>query len=445
MTYVIKNAWIITMEDEPMQWANGSLAIVKDRIDWLGPSDELPSRYQSFPSINATGKLVLPGFINTHTHTALSILRGIGDDIGIAPAYSPKVPQGVLMSDDDCYTFSLLGAGEALLFGSTTIVDNYIFIEQTAKAVKELGSRAVLSERLHNTNLFKIPENKYEFSDQIGSETLERAINFVEKWEGGAEGRIRCRFGPHAPDTCSSDFLAQIRDLAEHYGIGLVIHLSQSRREEAHILSREGCSPTEYLSRLNLLNSHLIAGHCIYLNQHDMGLLGKNQTNVSHLSDSNAKNAMMAPINKLKDNGAVICLGTDNMTGNMIETMKMAVCTARMLEKDYQALRAMDVLKMATINGASALHMEDEIGSLKVGKKADIVIINIQGIHSIPVVDPVANLVFNGFGNDVETVFVDGKLVVDKGCLVNIDEKLLVQEAQLRCDNLWHKVKATAN
>ncbi|MDX9863941.1 MAG: amidohydrolase [Anaerolineaceae bacterium] len=442
MAYVIKNAWVITMEDDAMQWKDGALVIVEDRIDWIGATAQLPSCYETFDSIDAAGKLVLPGFVNSHTHAALSVLRGVGDDIGLAPAYSPKVPQGVFMSDADCYHFSLLGAGEALLFGSTTIVDNYLYIEQTAQASKKLGIRAVLSERLHNADLFKIPENRYAFSEQIGQAALQRAVDFIEKWEGAEEGRIRCRFGPHAPDTCSADYLKQIRELSEQSDLGVVIHNSQSQREMNHIQEREGCSPTEYLSRSGLLNQRLIAGHCIYVSQQDMVLLSQGQAHVSHLSDSNAKNGMMAPVNELQDRGVSICLGTDNMTGNMIETMKMAVCTARMLTRDYQALRAMDVLKMATINGAKALQMEEEIGSLKVGKKADIVIINMNALHNVPIVDPIANLVFNGLGSDVETVFVDGKLVVDQGQLVNVDEKALEKEVQQRCENLWCQVSA---
>ena len=345
MAYVIKNAWIITMEDDAMQWKDGALVIVEDRIDWIGATAQLPLRYDTFNSVDGTGKLVLPGFVNSHTHAALSVLRGIGDDIGLAPAYSPKIPQGVFMSKADCYCFSLLGAGEALLFGSTTIVDNYLFIEQTAQASKKLGIRAVLSERLHDANLFKIPEKKYEFSEQIGQAALQRAVDFIEQWEGAAKGRIRCRFGPHAPDTCSADYLKQIYGLSEHYDLGIVIHNSQSLREMDHIQEREGCSPTEYLFRIGLLNQRLIAGHCIYVSPQDIALLSQSRAHVSHLSDSNAKNGMMAPINELQEWGVSICLGTDNMTGNMIETMKMAVCTARMLTRNYQALLAMDVLK----------------------------------------------------------------------------------------------------
>lgn len=440
MNLTITDVTIVTMNHNREVISDGALVIEGDRIAWIGKQHDLPSHYQVNEKQSYHGHVCFPGFVNIHTHAALSILRGIGDDMGVAPAYSPKIPQGVFLSPEDCYTYSLLGGLEALKFGTTSIVDNYIYAIEAAKAFEALGMRAVVSERLHDANLFLVPDNRYEFDIELGESLLQKNVELIEQWEGAANGRIQTRFGPHAADTCSTDYLERVRTIADDMGKGMVIHLSQSPREVRQIKERSGMSVTGYLDSLGMLGPDMIAGHCIFVKDDEKALLASTKTHVSHQSGSNAKGGMMAPIVELKNSGANIGLGTDNMAGDMVEVLRLAVCTARMREEDNQALNAIDVLEMATINGAKALGLEAEIGSLEQGKKADLILVNFNQAHLYPVIDPVANLVHNGLGSDIKTVFVDGKKLIADGHAEHIDEQDLLQDVQARTLSLWQKM-----
>ncbi len=445
MKTLITDTMIVTMNPERQVLTSAGLLMENDLITWIGAMDALPVVDGPVKKISARGKLVLPGFVNLHTHAALSILRGIGDDLGVAPAYSPKVPQGVFLSEEDIYTFSMLGGLEALKFGTTCIVDNYLHEHQAARAFEALGLRAVVSERLHDADLFLIPDGKYEFDANRGDQLLERGVELCRAWQGAANGRITTRLGPHAPDTCSTPYLKNVAKAAEALQVGLVLHVSQSRRELAHIRERSGLRVVEYLDQVDVLGPQMIAGHCVFIDEHEKQLIKASGTHVSHQSGSNAKGGMMAPVRDLLNLGVNIGLGTDNMAGDMVEVLRLAVCTSRMREQDPQALRAMDVLEMATMGGARALGMQDEIGSLEVGKKADVIVVDFNKAHLTPLRDPVANLVHNGLGSDVELVFVDGELQVEKGNSTRIEEQAILDDAQARTIHLWNKLIAGTN
>ncbi len=439
VTRILSGATLVTMDPLRNMIHDGALVIESGRIVWLGPSAELPAAYKHRDMERLPGRIIFPGFVNLHTHAALVVLRGIGDDLGVAPAYSPKVPQGVFLSPEDVYCFALLGGLEAVQFGTTCIVDNYIYEDQAARAFELLGLRAVVSERLHDVDLFQVPNGRYEIDSRQGDVLLERNLALIETWEGAADGRIHTRLGPHAPDTCSTAYLQKINVAAEQANVGLVTHLAQSKREVAQIAERCSRTPVTYLHELNLLGQNMIAGHCIYLTEADKHLLVESGTHISHQSGSNAKGGMMAPIADLATMGANIGIGTDNMAGDMVEAMRLAVCTARMRSEDNQALRAMDALEMSTMGGARALGLEAEIGSLEVGKRADLIVLNFRQAHLVPVVDPVANLVHNGLGSDIEQVYISGERLVENGCSTRVDLDEVFAEAQARAKALWKK------
>lgn len=436
----LRGATLVTMDAQRRVIPDSALVISGGRIAWLGLAHELPQEYSAVPTISLPGRVIFPGFVNLHTHAALVVLRGIGDDMGVAPAYSRQVPQGVFLSPEDVYCLALLGGLEALQFGTTCIVDNYIYEDQAARAFELLGMRAVVSERLHDADLFLVPEGRYEFDLHSGEALLDRNLALIERWQGAAGGRITVRLGPHAPDTCSTAYLKLIQQAAEQSGVGLVTHLAQSRREVEQIAVRCGLSPIAYLHSLGMLGPQMIAGHCIFIDDTDKALLAGSRTNISHQSGSNSKGGMMAPIRDLTDLGANVGIGTDNMAGDMIEAMRLALVTARMRCDDHLALRAADVLEMATKGGAHALGWETEIGSLEAGKAADLVVTDFRKAHLYPLVDPVANLIHNGLGSDVEQVYVDGELTVDQGRSTRVDTSEVLLEAQQRTEALWKKM-----
>ena len=442
MTLLIEDGLIVTLDRENRILVDDVILIKDDRIEFIGKKENMPLAYQQIPSIKVKGSVIFPGFVNLHTHATLSILRGIGDDMGVAPAYAPNIPQGVFISPQEAHILSLLGGVEALKFGTTCIVDNYIYENEAAVAFDNLGLRAVVSERLHDADLFKVLEGRYEFDEKRGNMLLGKATALYEQWHGASDGRILTRIGPHAPDTCSTIYLEKLRDLAYKMDVGLVTHVAQSQREIEEIKNRSGKSSVEYLESLGLLSNKMIAGHCIYVSEEDINVLAGTNTHVSHQSGSNSKGGMMAPINAMIDKGINIGLGTDNMARDMVEVMRLAVVIARMLTRNQTALKALDVLKMATRNGAKALGLEQTIGSLEVGKKADLFTVDFRRAHLTPVVDPIANFVHNGLGSDVDLVIVDGQILVEDGLVKTIDEISLLKEAQSVTHKLWSDMQS---
>lgn len=440
MQLVIGPATVVTMNSKRSVLLDGALVIEETKIVWIGPYADLPEQYAKFERLDSRGKVIFPGFVDSHNHSALSVLRGIADNIGIAAAYSPNVPQGVYLSEEDSMVFSQLGVVLALRYGTTCLVDNYKDSEMVARASQEMGIRAVLSERLHDADLFRIPAGEYLYSLNRGMELLEKNMQLIEKWNHANGDLIRCRIGPHAPDTCSGEFLTEIRKANEEVGVGLVIHLAQSRREIAQIQAREGCSPVAYLERMGLLGPDMVAGHCVFVNDEDIDILDRTKTPISSQSVCNAKNAIAAPIKAFRSRGMTVGLGSDNKSSDMIEVMRTALISARIREKDNKALRALDVLEMGTIDGARAIGWQDEIGSLEVGKKADIVLVDYRQVHMLPVVDEVANLVHCGLGTDVTDVWVNGKWLVRDGVVLGFDMDGLLRKVQATAEKLWLKM-----
>ena len=434
---------LITMNNEREMLEEGAVAITNDTIIDVGSTKMLEKKYadDNYQFINARGKTILPGFVNLHTHAGLSILRGVGEEWATFPSYTKSIPQGVLLSPDDIHLFSLLGGLEALKFGTTCIVDNYIYSLENVQAFDQLHMRAVVSQRIHDADLFKIPDGVFEFSEEIGDQLLEQNLELIESWHMKRAGRIRCRLGPHAPDTCSESYLRKIRELADKLKTGLVIHLAQGPTEIAEIGKRSGgLSPVKYLDEIGFLGPDLIAAHCILMDNQDIAILARTETRVSHQPEGNAKYGMAAPLSQMRKAGILVGLGTDNMTADMIEVMRFAVCIGRVKNQTAGSPSAMDALEMATINGARALGMENEIGSIEVGKKADIVLIDYRKPHLIPIVDPVANLIHTGLGSDVDTVIINGEIVVEEGKVLVVDEQEILKKAQELATARWKEI-----
>jgi 5-methylthioadenosine/S-adenosylhomocysteine deaminase len=443
MDKFIAGGIVVTMDKERRILEDGAVAIQGDRILDLGDTQSLKNQYRPQPSqiLNGRGKVIFPGFINLHTHAGLSILRGVGDETVTFPSYTRSIPQGVMLSPEDMYVFSMLGGLEALKFGTTTIVDNYIYSLQNVRAFNDLGMRAVVSERIHDADLFKIPSGVYQFSQEIGEKRLEENLKLIEEWHTKGDGRVCCRLGPHAPDTCSETYLRKVRDVANRLKVGMVTHVAQGLYEGDVIRKRTGgLSPVRFLNEMGLLGKDLIAAHCIFVDDDDIEILANTGTHVTHQPEGNAKYGLMAPASKMKKAGINVGIGTDNMAADMIEAMRFAVCIGRVKEQSAGAIRAMDALEMATINGARALGMEHEIGSIEVGKKADLVLIDYRKPHLIPLVDPVANLIHTGLGSDVDTVIVNGQTLVEQGRVMVVNESEIIRQAQHLAVLRWKEI-----
>lgn len=418
----------------------GAVLIRGSIIEDIGDSNELIYKYPHEETLNCSGKIILPGFVNTHYHAALSIVKGIGPDLGLPPLYSNHIPQGVLLSREETYIMAMLGYAEALRSGSTCIAANYLYMDDQVKAIADLGLRAVVSERVHDINFFRIGRGEYVHDARVGERTLNRNLALLSDWNGKAEGRITCHLGPHAPDTCTTPFLEKIVAIADQYHVGITTHLAQSVMETKEIYRREGLTPVKFFREIGLLKSGTVAAHCIYVDDEDLMDLSQSNANVAFVAEDNLKRGDIAPVDKMEALGVNVALCTDAMTGSMLEAMRFGSIVHKLSSGDNTQPLPEHVLRMATINGAKALSLDTFIGSLEKGKKADILAIDAGKYHLSPIVSPVGTLVHAAVGTDISDVWIDGKRLVNNGKILGLDEKKLCSEAEKVALKCWRRV-----
>ncbi|MGH7389718.1 MAG: amidohydrolase family protein [Candidatus Rokuibacteriota bacterium] len=433
---LIHGGIVLTLDVDDRVFGDGIIAIAGDRIVAVGATAELDPRFVAGRRIDARGRIVMPGLVNTHNHTPLMIARGMVEDLGFAPAYTPRIPQGQALSGEEAYLLARLGAWELLRFGSTTVVDYYRHPESCARALAEAGLRAFVGGRIHDADPVALARGEWRHDAAIGAATLAENVELIERWDGHDGGRIRCSLAPHAPDTCSRALLRQVASLATREPQPVHTHLAQSEGEVTQVLEREGRRPVEVLDEVGLLGPRLIAAHCIWLEPDDIARLGRTTTRVAHVPVGNAASGTIAPVVALEQAGATITLATDTKSGDMFETMRAALAVARIRGAGY-TLTARDALRWATANGAAALGLAGAVGSLAAGMKADVLLLDAGAPNLRPIIDGVGVVVHAGTGANVHTVLVDGRVVLEAGCPTRFDGDEVVAAAQAVASRLW--------
>ena len=428
---------VLTLDDHDRIIADGAVAITGTRIQAIGPSAEIARRFAPDRTILARERIVMPGLVNVHNHTPLMITRGMIEDLGFAPMYTSGIPQGHRLSAEEAYLLSRLGAYELLRAGCTTVMDFYRYPESCARAHDELGLRAVVAGRVHDADPEAIAQGRHEYSTAVGQASLAENARLIEDWNGRGDGRIRCDWAPHAPDTCSDALLREVAGLAAAHGGNVHTHLAQSAREVTLVRERSGRSPAEALDEAGLLDRRTIAAHCIHLDEADIRRCGRAGITVAHSPIGNAKSGEIAPIMALTESGARVALCTDTMSGDMIEAMRWAVAMQRVRGGGRLVLDAGAMLSWATRAGAQALGLGPEIGSIEVGKKADIILLDATAPTLAPIVDGYGIVVYSASGHDVDTVIVDGRVLLEGGRLTIADGPEIVRTAQAAAERLW--------
>lgn len=428
---LIEDAIVLTGDGPPV---HGAVAVLGDRIAGIGPAESWrPSR-----RIAAGGGIVMPGFVNTHNHTPLMIVRGMVEDLGFAPAYTKGIPQGHWLSAEEAFLLSRLGHFEMLRAGCTTVVDFYLHPDALARAAAETGLRAFIGGRIADADTAELAEGRWRFDREEGERLLAESLALFDRWNGAEDGRIRTILAPHAADTCSRDLLAACGREAKARGVPLHTHLAQSRGEVRSVRAREGMAPHELFDDLGLLGPELIAAHCIWLEPTEIARVGAAGVAVAHAPIGNAAHGGIAPILALRDAGATITLCTDTKSADMFESMRLAIAVARMKGAGY-AVKAPDVLAWATRNGAAALGLEGEVGVIRAGAKADLVLLDPMAPNLRPVVDGAGIVVHSGGAGAVKTVIVDGRITLENGRPTLFDAEEVVREAQKVADGLWRR------
>lgn len=425
MSLLIRGALILTMgeNDQPF---SGDILIEKDRIAavvprWEGRADEV---------IDASGMVAMPGLINAHNHTPMTLMRAFCDDLRLMEWLEKKMlPVEERMNEEDIYWGAMLAMAEMIRSGTTAYADMYIHMDHVARAVIDSGMRASLARGL-------------VFLEDDGGKRLEEALSLIEKWTGAGNGRITTMLGPHAPFTCPPEPLTEVIDLARKRGVPIHIHLAETKEEVVRIRERYGQTPTEYLYHLGLFeHNHVLLAHAVHLTRRDIGLLRGMRGGIAHNPVSNLKlGCGIAPVCDLLAQGLTVGLGTDGAgsaaTLDMFAEIKAAAWLQKVDRSDPAVVPARQVLRMATVEGAKLLGIDDRVGTLEEGKQADLILIDLQKPHLQPLHDPYALIAYSAVGADVDTVIIDGRVVMRRRELMTIDEEELFRQVEKRASRL---------
>ena len=420
-TILIKNALILN----PNNFENKKqcLLIKDDLIAEI--SDEIDDS-NADKIIDAEGKILLPGLINTHTHLSMTLFRGLADDLSLDSWLNDHIwPMEANLNGDYCYIGALLGAVELIKSGTTTFSDMYFYMEDVARAVDDAGIRAVLSYGM------------IDFSDAERREAeIKENMALYDACNGMADGRIKVFFGPHSPYTASEELLVKVRELADEHNIGIHIHVSETQKEINDSLDERGIRPFEYLEKIGFLGPDVVAAHCVWLSDEEIEIIKKHGVKVSHNPCSNMKLASgVSPVSKLIENDICVSIGTDGASSNnnldLIEELKTASLLQKVSTLDPKVLTSDEAIEMATIKGAEALGLGDEIGSIAVGKKADIILIDTNSANMVPDSSSLSsNVIYSANGSNVDTTICNGKILMENKKLTTLDEDEIYAKAK---------------
>jgi len=423
---VVRHATVVTVDGQRRVIADGAVAIQGGRIAAVGPAAEIASRYEGRETLDAGGGIVLPGLVNAHTHAPMVLFRGIADDLKlmdwlqkyIFPAEARNVTAEFVKAG------TRLAALEMIRSGTTTFVDMYYFEDQVAEAAKEAGLRTVAGETIIG---FPAPDNK------TVADALAYADRFLKRWAG--DPLVVPAVAPHSTYLVDPDSLRASRALADRYGAPILIHLSESADEQKTVQERYKKTPTEHLRDLGVLRKGLLGAHGIWLSAGDRAILKQEDVGVAHCPQSNMKiSSGPAPVREMLAEGMRLGLGTDGAASNndldMFEEMLTAALLAKHVTGDPTVAPAAAVLEMATLGGARALGMEDRLGSLEPGKRADLIVVDLSAPRLHPLYDPVSHLVYAAKGADVRHVVVEGRVVMRDRKITTLDEAAVLADAE---------------
>jgi len=423
---LIRGSLLLTMsqgsaviEDPVLGVRNGKIVFVMEN-DHFRENDYCAGRI-----INARNTLIMPGLVNTHTHLAMSCFRGFADDLPLMTWLHEHIfpVEAKHVSPEMVYAGSLLAMAEMILSGTTTFCDGYFFVDSVARAARDAGMRAVVSQGFID---FPTPDTP-DPSRQL--ETVERLL---AAW-GNASPLIQPALFCHSPYTCSPETLVRIKEAARREDLLYILHLSETREEISLISERYGKRPALFLRDLGVLDPATLAVHCTWLDEAEQSVLAELGVRVSHAPQSNMKLAAgIAPIPAMQARGISVSLGTDGCASNNDLDLFLEMDTAAKIHKvatmDPTVMDARQVVQMATLNGARALGLEDRIGSIEVGKAADLIILDLNQPHLTPMYNPFSHLVYAVSGADVLTSIINGKVVMENRELCSLDLEAIMKE-----------------
>ncbi len=419
---LVTNGTVLTLDGSDTEIINGAVAISKDTITAVEAAVKLAG-WRVSQVIDARGGIIMPGLINSHTHAAMTCFRGLADDLPLMTWLNDHIFQAEAKLDDQkVYSGALLACAEMIKSGTTCFCDMYLFEDAVARAAKQAAMRAVVGEVLYD---FDSPnygpiENGFTYTQKL-----------IDAWQD--DPLVTIAVEPHSTYLCAPQLLKKAFDLSQAFNLPLVIHLAESKSEVAQIKERYNRTPAEHLAELGLLAPNVLACHCVELTENDIALLQRFDVKVAHNAESNMKLASgVAPIPRLINEGICVAMGTDGCASNNDLDLFLEMDSVAKLHKaktlDPTVMDASTVLKMATINGARALGLDQIIGSLETGKKADLIIIDTNKPHLTPMYNPVSHLVYAAMGSDVTTSIINGTVVMEDGQIKTMDTQVVMDD-----------------
>lgn len=426
---LIVGGTIVTMDGGRRVIEDGAVAIKGGRIVGIGTRGEVLGRYRATraQTIEASGKAVIPGLINGHTHVPMTLFRGLADDLDLNEWLTKYIfpAEAKNVTEEFVRVGTQLGLAEMIRGGTTTYADMYYFEDAVADETARAGVRGLLGESVID---FPVADNKTH------AEAMAYTERYVKKWRGHA--LVTPAIAPHAPYTVSEEHLKAVRAFSDRTGAPILIHVAETRKEVDDIMKAKGARPVEYLARIGFLNDRVVAAHTVHINAGEIALLKQFGTGAVHNPQSNMKLASgVAPVPPMIASGVALGLGTDGAASNndldMWEEMDTAAKLHKVSSNDPRVVTAQEALEMATLGGARALHMERDIGSLEPGKRADLVVVDLDSLHQTPRYNIYSHLVYATKAADVRTVVIEGRVVMRDRQLLTINEREVKRRARV--------------
>src|SRR5438128_1564735 len=423
---IVRGGTVVTMDDARRVIQDGAVAIKGGRITAVGSRAEIERGYGAREIIDATGKVVIPGLINGHTHVPMTLFRGLADDLDLQEWLTKYIfpAEAMNVTEQFVRAGTRLGLAEMIRGGTTTYCDMYYFEDAIADETVKAGMRGVLGETIID---FPVADNK------TNPEAMAYVESFVKKWQGNP--LIVPAIAPHAPYTVSEEHLKAVRAFSDRTGAPIVTHISETKREVDDSIKAKGASPIDYLNRIGFLNNRVIAAHVVWPTEEELGLLKRLGVGIIHNPQSNMKLASgVAPVPEMLKADLPVGLGTDGAASNndlnLWEEMDTAAKLHKLISKDPKVVSAQEAFEMATIRGARALHLEKEIGSIEKGKRADIAIVDLDDLNQTPYYNIYSDLVYAAKASDVRTVVIEGRVVMRDRRLLTLNEGTIKADAR---------------